>query len=262
MGLHDFVRTFVSKFRFNLRHGYRYGRINGVHLSENPGFLQDIIREEWGFDGLVMSDWYVPPPQSFRTTDSRCPRFGTYSVDQAINAGLDLEMPGPPRWRTPLLVTHMLSSQKILESTLDARVETVLALVQRLARRNPEVVYGDGKERTRDSPEARALARRLAAEGMVLLKNEGPVLPVKPVEGKKVKVAIVGPNAKERIISGGGSAQLKPSYVVSPYEGILSNTPGGVEFSYEVGCYGASSGLSFGGRADFLHDSPQVPAHA
>ncbi|KIP12383.1 glycoside hydrolase family 3 protein [Phlebiopsis gigantea 11061_1 CR5-6] len=197
-----------------------YGRINGVHLSENPRFLQDILRKEWGFDGLVMSDW-----------------FGTYSVDQSINAGLDLEMPGPPRWRTPLLVTHLLSSQKILESTLDARAETVLAFVQRLARRNPEVVYGDGKERTRDSPEARTLARRLAAEGMVLLKNEGPVLPVKPVEGKKVKVAIVGPNAKERIISGGGSAQLKPSYVVSPYEGILSNTPGGVEFSYEVGCY-------------------------
>lgn len=165
-------------------------------------------------------------------------RFGTYSVDTAINAGLDLEMPGPPRWRTLLLVTHMLSSQKVLDSTLNERASTILSFVQHQARRNPEVVYGDGKERTRDSAETRAFTRRVAAEGMVVLKNEGPVLPLKPTKGKKLKVAIIGPNAKERVISGGGSAQLKASYVVTPYDGLIANAPDGVEFSYEVGCYG------------------------
>ena len=147
---------------------------------------------------------------------------------------MDLEMPGPPRWRTPLLVTHMLSSQKVLDSTLDERARNVLAFVQRQARRNPDVVFGDGQERTCDTPEKRAFARRLAAEGMVLLKNDGPVLPVKP----NTKVAIIGPNAKERIISGGGSAQLKASYIVTPFDGLVDNAPEDVEISYEVGCYG------------------------
>ncbi|OCH95211.1 putative beta-glucosidase from glycoside hydrolase family GH3 [Obba rivulosa] len=197
-----------------------YGRIDGIHCAENPGLLQGILRKEWGFNGLVMSDW-----------------FGTYSVDLGINAGLDLEMPGPPRWRTPMLVNHMLSSQKVLPATLDERAGTVLEFVQRQARRNPDVVYGDGKERTRDSPEGRKFCRKLAAEGMVVLRNEKGILPVTPRAGKKLKVALIGPNMKERIISGGGSAALKASYIVNPYDGLVSNAPDDLEFQYEVGCY-------------------------
>ncbi|PCH38789.1 glycoside hydrolase family 3 protein [Wolfiporia cocos MD-104 SS10] len=197
-----------------------YGRIEGVHCSESPKLIQDILRKEWGFDGIVMSDWY-----------------GTYSVDLAVNAGLDLEMPGPPRWRTPLLITHMLSSQKILTTTLDKRVSLMLEFVQRQARRNPEVVYGDGKERMRDTEEGRKFCRKLAAEGTVVLKNEGKVLPVKPTEGRTVKVALMGPNMKGRVISGGGSAALKPSYVVTPHDGLVNNAPAGVELQYELGCY-------------------------
>ena len=155
---------------------------------------------------------------------------------------MDLEMPGPPRWRTPLLINHLLSCQKILESTIDERVATLLSFVQCMARRNPEVVYGDGKEGTRDAPETRRFARKLAAEGMVLLKNDGPVLPITGAAEKAKKVAIIGPNAKERVISGGGSAALKASYIVSPFEGITANAPGNIEFKYEVGCYGKSLG--------------------
>lgn len=197
-----------------------YGRVGGVHVAENPVFLKDILRKEWGFDGIVMSDW-----------------FGTYSVDLAINAGLDLEMPGPPRWRTPLLVNHMLSSQKVVIPMLDERATALLTFIQRQARRNPDVVYGDGKERTRDSAQGREFARKLAAEGIVVLKNESQVLPIKAKDGQKLKVAIIGPNAKERVISGGGSAALKASYIITPYEGITSNAPEGVDFQYEVGCY-------------------------
>ncbi|KAI0075819.1 putative beta-glucosidase from glycoside hydrolase family GH3 [Panus rudis PR-1116 ss-1] len=197
-----------------------YGRIHGVHIAESSFFLQDILRKEWGFDGIVMSDW-----------------FGTYSVDLAINAGLDLEMPGPPRWRTPILVTHMLSSRKILDETLNERISKLLTFIQHQARLNPEVVYGDGKERTRDDPEIRAFARRLAAEGMVLLKNDNGLLPLKPDGGKRRTVAIIGPNAKAGVISGGGSAQLKASYVVTPFEGLTANVPEGIELNYEVGCY-------------------------
>lgn len=150
-------------------------------------------------------------------------------------------MPGPPRWRTPLLVNHMLSCQKILPSTIDERVTKLLEFVQSQARRNPEVVFGDGEERSRDSEETRRFTRRLAADGMVLLKNDGPVLPLLPASGKVRKIAIIGPNAKERVISGGGSAALKPSYVITPYDGLVANAPEGLEFAYEVGCYGAAT---------------------
>ncbi len=163
-------------------------------------------------------------------------RFGTYSSDLAINAGLDIEMPGPPRWRTPLLIGHLLSCQKIIPSTLNERATHILNFVQRQARRNPDVVFGDGEERSRDSPEARAFCRKLAAEGMVVLKNDGNLLPVK---GETVKtVALIGPKIKERIISGGGSAALRPTYVVTPFEGLVNNAPEGIEFKHELGCYG------------------------
>ena len=144
-------------------------------------------------------------------------------------------MPGPSRWRTPLLVGHAMSAQKLHADTLSERAANMLAFVQRQARRNPEVVFGDGVERTRDTPEGRAFCRKLAAEGMVVLKNEQGVLPVKP--GKVKKVALIGPNMKDRVISGGGSAALKPSYVVTPFAGITENAPEGIEFKYEVGCY-------------------------
>ncbi|KDQ59402.1 glycoside hydrolase family 3 protein [Jaapia argillacea MUCL 33604] len=195
-----------------------YGRIDGIHCSENPRLLNDILRKEWGFDGLVMSDWY-----------------GTYGTGEALNAGLDLEMPGPPRWRTQTLVQHTLSAQKTTIPTLDARVSTLLAFVQKMARKNPEVVYGDGVERSRDSPEARKFCRKVAGEGMVLLKNEGGLL---PLNSSKVKtLLIVGPNAQGRVISGGGSAALKPTYVVTPYEGLVKNAPEGIKIQYTVGCY-------------------------
>jgi beta-glucosidase len=105
---------------------------------------------------------------------------------------------------------------------------------QKLAKASPEVVFGDGVERTRDTPAMRTFARKLASEGMVLLRNENNVLPIKP----GTKVGVIGPNAKARVISGGGSAQLKASYIVNPFEGILSNKPEGVSIEYTVGCYG------------------------
>ncbi|KAJ7632378.1 glycoside hydrolase family 3 protein [Roridomyces roridus] len=195
-----------------------YGRLKGIHCAENRHLLQDLLRDEWGFDnGLILSDWY-----------------GTYSVDEALNAGLDLEMPGPSRWRTPTLVNHCLTAQKLSLATLNERVQNVLNFVQKQARRNPDVVYGDGVERTRDSPENRKFCRQLAAEGIVLLKNDEDLM---PLTSKTKKLAIIGPNALQHIISGGGSAALKPSYAVSPYDGVVAGAPPGVTVQYELGCY-------------------------
>ena len=108
-----------------------YNRLNGIHCSEDPNLLQGILRNEWGFDGLVISDWY-----------------GTYSLAEAINAGLDLEMPGPPRWRSFTLVNASLGSGKISPRSLDDRAKNILQFVQKLGNEgaNADIVYGDGKE--------------------------------------------------------------------------------------------------------------------
>lgn len=89
-----------------------YGKVNGTHAAENHRILQDILRDEWKWKGLVMSDWY-----------------GTYSTSEAINAGLDLEMPGPSRWRGEALGVAV-SSNKVKRSTLDERVRNVLKLIK------------------------------------------------------------------------------------------------------------------------------------
>ncbi|KAJ7489184.1 beta-glucosidase [Mycena latifolia] len=195
-----------------------YNRVNGTHVSENPAFLQKILRDEWKFDGLVMSDW-----------------FGVYSVDLSINAGLDLEMPGTNKWRSLDLVNRSIGSRKVTLRAIKQRATKVLELVQKCAIGAPEVLDGDGVERTRESEADKDLMRRAAAQSIVLLKNDGGLLPLRPQNLKKI--AIIGGNAKAMVLSGGGSAALKASYFVSPYQGIvdaLAATPE-VEIAYSEG---------------------------
>ena len=108
-------------------------------------------------------------------------------------------------------------------------------LVQKLARKNPDIVYGDGRESTGDSPESRKFCRNLVAETMVLLKNKDNVLPLYPKKAKTV--AVIGPHVKSSIISGGGSAALTPAYTVTPWDGLL-NGESDITFKYHLGCYG------------------------
>lgn len=250
MGIHDIVCCLCIGI-LRLDTFLSYGRIDGIHCSENKRLLNEILREEWGFDGPVISDWHVNQRNDLLCTYFSFLRYGTYSVDLAVRAGLDLEMPGPPRWRTPVLMTHMLSSRKVSVKELDERVFSVLSFVQKLAKKNPDVVYGDGSEKTRDSPEARRFCRKVASEAIVMLKNEDKLLPLCP--GKVRTVAIIGSHAKGSVISGGGSAALKPSYVVTPWDG-LADIPG-FEFRYAIGCYGELIALDKG-----LAPLPRVPS--
>ncbi|KAL2836416.1 putative beta-glucosidase J [Aspergillus pseudoustus] len=190
-----------------------YNKVNGLHASESPGLLRDIVRGEWGFDGLIMSDW-----------------FGTYSVASAVNAGLDLEMPGPTRFRGPALM-HALTSNKVSQKTLDERVRKVLELVQLTSRSGiPEYA----PERKLNRPEDRALLRRAAGESIVLLKNDNSA--ILPLDRDK-KTLVIGPNADIAAYCGGGSASLLAYYTVSPRQAITEKC-GEENVGFSQGCYG------------------------
>ncbi|KAJ0421208.1 putative beta-glucosidase J [Aspergillus carlsbadensis] len=190
-----------------------YNKVNGLHASESPALLTAIVREEWGFGGAIVSDW-----------------FGTYSVADAVNAGLDLEMPGPTRFRGPALM-HALTSNKVSERTLDARVRKVLELVHRATQTG---IPAYATERELNRAEDRALLRRAAGESIVLLRNDGGVLPLDP----RKKTLVVGPNADIAAYCGGGSAALAAYSTVSPREGIARMGQGASEVGFSQGCYG------------------------
>lgn len=196
-----------------------YHRINGVHTSEDPWLINQILRHDWKWDGLVMSDW-----------------FGMCSTAGSLNAGLDLEMPGPTRWRGPLLLWSFLAG-KVKLQTIDFAVRNLLNLINRvqpsLEPPNPlDVAVGD-------TPEKRELCRRIAAESIVLLKNERNILPLDAESGGKT-YGLIGPGALYPAVSGGGSADLVGYYVSKPLD-ALKELVGVENVTANVGCYGKSA---------------------
>ncbi|KAH7120656.1 glycoside hydrolase superfamily [Dactylonectria macrodidyma] len=190
-----------------------YNKVNGVHVSESKRLLKDVLQQEWGFDGLVMSDW-----------------FGTYSCTDALNAGVDIEMPGPSRHRADKAVVAVTSG-KVSRRTIDDRARKVLELVN-----NAAASRVSAKETTRDSPEDRTLNGRLATESVVLLKNSDHILPLQP--GDCEDIAVIGPNAKLPATCGGGSANLRPYYTSSVFQGLKNHLPSSGRIHFEPGVFG------------------------
>ncbi|TVY90955.1 putative beta-glucosidase I [Lachnellula willkommii] len=188
-----------------------YNKVNGVHASENKKLLQTTLRDEWGFDGVVMSDW-----------------FGTYSTSAAVKAGMDLEMPGPTRFRGNAL-GHAISCSKVSLEVLDDRARAMLNLVNRCAASG---VKERAEEIELNTPETSSLLRKLATDSTVLLKNDNNVLPL----SKSKTIVVIGPNAKVSTFCGGGSSALAPYYAVTPYDGIVSKTCC-KEVPFTVGAY-------------------------
>ncbi|KAG6885605.1 hypothetical protein C0993_012352 [Termitomyces sp. T159_Od127] len=139
---------------------------------------------------------------------------GVYSTVEAIKAGLDLEMPGPSPFRGKA-VERSIVAEKLFPADIDARVRKVLELLKHA---HASGIPFNGPEETFDSPEVRQTLRTAAADAIVLLKNEKKLLPLKNVK----KLAVIGPNAKYAMTSGGGSARLRSASTVSPLEGITS----------------------------------------
>ncbi|KAH8655309.1 putative beta-glucosidase [Xylariales sp. PMI_506] len=183
-----------------------YNRVNGVHASESMHLLQEILRGEWEFDGLVMSDWT-----------------GTYSTTEAIKAGLDLEMPGPSFIRGKQ-VNHALLCGKLTVDDIDACARRVLQFINKVL---PLGIPSNAEEKTIDNEDTSALLRELSASSIVLLKNDNNILPFK----KDKTIAVIGPNAKVATYSGGGSASLFPYYAVTPFDAIAAQSTSTVEYT-------------------------------
>jgi beta-glucosidase len=182
-----------------------YNRINGIYAGENEHLLKEILKEEWGFEGAVISDWGA-----------------THTVFDSVANGLDLEMPGPARYYK--LLEDAVHNWQIDEEAVNNAVRRVLRLVVLSGRMDGKVSKGSV-----NTAEHQFLARKLAEEAITLLKNDGNVLPLD--KNKLQSVAVIGPNAETAVISGGGSSRAEPPYRVNPLEALKDV----LEVAYERG---------------------------
>jgi beta-glucosidase len=185
-----------------------YNKVNGTYASEHHWLLTEVLRDEWGFEGLVVSDWGA-----------------VHDRVAALAAGLDLEMP-PGGQRSLRAVVEAVSSGVLAVEVLDASVRRVLRLVEQSA-----------PTRTTPPPAAaydehHGLARRAAAQSAVLLRNEG-VLPLAPRPGQTV--AVIGAFATTPRYQGAGSSQVNPTTLDIPLDQLRAALPDGVEVTHAPG---------------------------
>ncbi|KAF2494799.1 glycoside hydrolase [Lophium mytilinum] len=211
-----------------------YNRVQGEFVGDSKRLITDVLRVEWGFKGLVMSDWA-----------------GTYSCNEPVNAGMDLEMPGPTKHRGKKLL-DAISNGEVSTDTIDEEACRVLELIKRADKwKTPvEKPEFEAASKVRDD-----LICRAAAEGFVLLKNNNSVLPISP----GARVAVIGHHAAATNMSGGGSAKLFPLKGVTPLEGF---TNAGINYEYSPGVpvYNAIPlpGLDVVGPVE-ASPSPEIP---
>ena len=187
-----------------------YNKLNGIYTAENEWLLSKVLRDEWGFDGIVMSDW-----------------FGSRTTAPTVNAGLDLEMPGPTRDRGATLV-QAVHDGLVCVQTVRERALAMLRLMERVESLSDHRPF---EEHADNRPEHRALIRQAGSAGTVLLKNDD-VLPLNPKSGT---IAVIGPNADVAQIMGGGSAQLNPHYRITPLDGMIQRI-GQDRIAFAKGC--------------------------
>ncbi|HKQ50949.1 MAG TPA: glycoside hydrolase family 3 C-terminal domain-containing protein [Pyrinomonadaceae bacterium] len=189
-----------------------YNLVNGEHASQNKFLLTDVAKQEWGFDGVMMSDW-----------------FATYDGVAAANAGQDLEMPSGAHMNRQTLLPA-IQEGKVTTATIDDKVRRILRTAVRFG-----WLDRDQTDATvpRFNQQGRQVALDAARESMVLLKNEGGVL---PLDRKKVKsVAVIGPLAYPASPVGGGSARVEPFAAVSFLEGLSNHLGTGTRVYYSRG---------------------------
>jgi beta-glucosidase len=189
-----------------------YNLTNGAHMSQNKYLLTDVVRKEWGFDGIMMSDWG-----------------GTYDGVEAANGGQDLEMPSPAHMNRKDLLPA-IEQGKVSRAAIDDKVRHIL---------NTAVRFGWlDRDQTdwsipRYNQQGRQTALNAAREGVVLLKNAGNLLPLS--KGKTKSILVVGPDAYPAVPVGGGSARVEPFSAVSYLEGLSNYLGQDVQVHYTRG---------------------------
>lgn len=206
-----------------------YNLYKGQHCCHNQYLLNDILKDEWGFDGVVISDWG-----------------GAHDTDQAITNGLDMEFGS---WTNGLSngasnaydnyylampYLQRIQEGKVGTKELDDKVRRILRLAFRTTM-NTSRPWGAIL-----SPEHYEAARRIGEEGIVLLQNEGGLLPINLDKAKKI--AVIGENAIKMMTVGGGSSSLKVQREISPLDGIRQRVGNQVEVVYARGYVGDASG--------------------
>src|SRR6266513_5711672 len=183
-----------------------YNLTNGLHMSQNKYLLTDVVKNEWGFDGLIMSDWS-----------------GTYDGIEAANAGQDLEMPSGLHMNQQIL-KPAIEQGKVSLATIDDKVRRILSTAVRFGWLDRDQT---GLSIPRYNPQGRQVALNTAREGITLLKNDHGLLPLN--KSKIKSILIIGPNAFPAVPVGGGSAEVQPFAAISYLEGLADyplNHPG------------------------------------
>lgn len=189
-----------------------YNLLNGVHATQNPFLNIQVLRKDWGFAGVLMSDWS-----------------STYDAVGAANGGLDLEM-GVGEFMNRKNLLLAIQQGKVTTTTIDEKVRRIFITALRFG-------FLDRPQTDLSLPlysqEGRELALRGARESITLLKNEGALLPLNAEKGKTI--AVLGPDAWPAVPGGGGSSTVTPFGAVSILEGIGNQAPGKVTVLYARG---------------------------
>ncbi|XVV39379.1 glycoside hydrolase family 3 N-terminal domain-containing protein [Streptomyces sp. CA-100214] len=185
-----------------------YNRINGTYVAESRTLLTGLLREEWGFDGLVVSDWG-----------------GVSRRARSLTAGVDLEMPASGGTGTQDILAAVRFGQ-LAESDLDLAVTRLLTLVNRAG-------AAHDADTSFDADAHHDLAREAARSSAVLLKNEGKILPLNPAEGGRI--AVIGEFARTPRFQGAGSSQVNPTRVVPALDALRTAVDGRREVAFAPG---------------------------
>ena len=186
-----------------------YNKINGTYGSEHEHLLREVLMKEWGFRGFVVSDW--------NATDF------TSNTESCINAGLTLEMPTPKKYILSKM-RKAFDEGKFTEEILNDNIRRLLRVMFLTGLFDNESSLPQG---SRNTSEHQNLTREIAEEGIVLLKNEGDLLPLDSEKLKKI--AVIGPNMNLKTYVGGGSSTNFPPYEITPLEGLRKRCKGKIE---------------------------------